>query len=195
MTVIVKEKIIEATIELIGACHSIESVTVRDIAAKAGVGVGLINYHFQTKENLINQCVQKMIGNTIDNFDKLYRSLAMEPLEKLRFLTKRMCLFLVLNQSVSRISILSDQLNGTSSDNTSQTIKAYLPVMREVCGSETSQYQLYLITHILIATLQSSFLRRDVLIQSASIDFYDAEQRDLLVDRIIDVLFHERVPD
>jgi AcrR family transcriptional regulator len=185
----VKEKIIDATTELIGECASIESVTVRDIAAKASVGIGLINYHFQTKENLINQCVQKMIGNTINNFDKLYQSLTMEPLDKLRFLTKRMCLFLARNQGISRVSILSDLFAGNCSDNTSQTIKAYLPVMREVCGNKKSDKELYLLSHILMATLQSAFLRRDVFMQSAEVDFYDVEQLECLIDRVIDILF------
>lgn len=185
----VKEKIIDATTELIGECESIESVTIRDIAAKASVGIGLINYHFQTKENLINLCVQRIIGNIINDFDKLYQSLTMEPLEKLRVMTKRMCLFLVDNQGISRLSILSDIYNGSCSDNTSETIKAYLPVMREVGGHYKSDKELNLLTHILTATLQSTFLRRDVFMQSTGVDFFDTEQRELLIDNIIDNLF------
>ncbi len=185
----VKEKIINATTELIGECESVESVTIRDIAAQAGVGIGLINYHFQTKENLINLSVQKIIGNIINNFNKLYQSLTMEPLEKLRFMTKRLCLFLVQNQGISRVSILSDLLNGSCTDNTSQTVEAYLPVMREVCGYKKSDQELKLLTHIMTATLQSTFLRRDVYMQNTGVDFYDAEQRELFIDRIIDSLF------
>lgn len=185
----VKEKIIDSTIELIGECVSIESVTIRDIATKAGVGVGLINYHFQTKDNLINQCVQKIIGNIIENFDKLYQSLTMEPLDKLRFLTKQMCSFVVQNQGISRVSILSDLSTGDCLDNTSQTTKAYLPVMREACGNKKSDKELYQLTFILQATLQSAFLRRDVLMQSADVDFYDTEQREQFIDRLIDTIF------
>ncbi|MGV8906948.1 MAG: TetR/AcrR family transcriptional regulator [Acetobacterium sp.] len=188
MTKNVKVKIMDATTELLGECRSIESVTVRDIATKAEVGVGLINYHFQTKENLINQCVQKMIGNTINNFDKLYQSLTMEPVDKLRFLTKKMCLFLGSNRGVSRISILSDLFAGNSADNTSQTMKAYLPMMREIYGHKKSDQELYLIIYTLISTLQSVFLRRDVFMQNAEVDFYDMKQREQLIDRIIDII-------
>lgn len=190
MTKNIKEKIIEATTELIGECHSIDSVTVRDIATKAGVGVGLINYHFQTKENLINQCVQKIIGNTINNFDTMYQSLTMEPVEKLRFLTKKMCLFLDSNRSVSRLSILSDLVAGNYLDNTSQTIQAYLPVMREIYGQNKSDQDLYLLIHMLMSTLQSTFLRRAVLLESAEVDFYDVKQREKLIDNIIDILIN-----
>ncbi|MDF2890341.1 MAG: TetR/AcrR family transcriptional regulator [Clostridia bacterium] len=161
----VKEKIVDATIALIGKSASIESVTIRDIAAKAGVGVGLINYHFQTKENLINQCVQKIIGN------------------------KATCTFLAQNQGISRISILSDLFAGNASDNTSQTIEAYLPVIKEIWGDSKSEEEIFLSTHILIATLQSAFLRRNVFMQSTKIDFYDTEQRERLIDIIIDTIF------
>jgi AcrR family transcriptional regulator len=185
----VKEKIVDATIALIGKSASIESVTIRDIAAKAGVGVGLINYHFQTKENLINQCVQKIIGNVISRFDGMYQGLTMAPLDKLRFLTKATCTFLAQNQGISRISILSDLFAGNASDNTSQTIEAYLPVIKEIWGDSKSEEEIFLSTHILIATLQSAFLRRNVFMQSTKIDFYDTEQRERLIDIIIDTIF------
>ena len=185
----VKEKIIDATTELIGECQSIEDVTIRDIAAKADVGIGLINYHFQTKENLINQCVQKIIGNIINEFDELYQGLTMEPLDKLRFLAKSTCSFLVQNQGISRTSILSDLFSGNYADNTSQTVKAYLPVMREIYGDKKSDKELYLISNILITTFQSIFLRRDVLIKSSEVDFYDEEQREWLIDWVIDIFF------
>lgn len=186
----VKDKIMDAATNLIGECVSIENVTIRDIAAKAGVGVGLINYHFQTKENLINQCVQKIIGNVIYKFHALYQSLTMEPLDKLRFMAKSTCSFLVQNQGISRTSILSDLFAGSCSDNTSQTIEAYLPVMREIYGESKSDKELYLSAYILISTLQSVFLRRNVFMQNAEMDFFNKEQRELLIDDIIDTIFN-----
>ena len=179
----------DATTKLIDECVSIENVTIRDIAANAGVGVGLINYHFQTKENLINQCVQKIIGNVISTFNAIYQSLTLEPLDKLRFLAKSTCTFLVKNQGISRASILSDLFAGNCSDNTTQTIEAYLPVVRELCGEKKSEKELYLSTHILITTLQSAFLRRNVFMQNAEIDFYDTEQREGFIDMVIEIIF------
>lgn len=174
----VKDKIMNATTKLIEECVSIENVTMRDIAAESDVAVGLINYHFQTKENLINQCVQKIIGDIINKFEALHHSLTLEPLDKLRFLVKSTCSFLAQNQGISKVSILSDLFAGNCSDNTSQTIKAYLPVMRDIYGESKSDMELYLCTHILIATLQSAFLRRDVFMQNAEVDFNDTEQRE-----------------
>ena len=185
----VKDKIIDATTKLIEECESIENVTIRDIASMAGVGIGLINYHFQTKENLINLCVQKIIGNIINRFDSIYNSLTLEPLDKLRFLAKSTCSFLVLNQGISRASILSDLFAGNSADNTSQTIKAYLPVVREIYGDTKTHEEIYICTHILITTLQSAFLRRDVLMQNVELDFFDATQRERYIDMLVEIIF------
>lgn len=65
----VKNRIIEATTELIEQYNgSIKDITARMIAAKAGVGLGLINYHFGSKEKLITECVQRIIGKVVTEF-------------------------------------------------------------------------------------------------------------------------------
>ena len=185
----VKEKILNCTIQLLEECEAVEQVTVRDIAKKAGIGVGLINYHFQTKDNLINQCVQRIIGDVIKKFGQLSQSLNMEPLEKLHFLAKRNCSFLVQNKGISRISVLSDIENGNFTDNTSQTIDAYLPVVRAVCSEEKSDKEIYLVTSIMISAFQSAFMRGNVYMQGLELDFYEMHQRDIIVDMIIDNVF------
>ena len=58
----IKEKIIDATVSLIESSDGlIENITMRAIAQKADVAVGLINYHFTSKKNLIEICVQRII--------------------------------------------------------------------------------------------------------------------------------------
>ena len=66
----VKDNIIEVTTELIEQLEgNTKSITARMIAEKAGVGLGLINYHCGSKENLITACVQRIIGKVIAGFD------------------------------------------------------------------------------------------------------------------------------
>lgn len=66
----VKEIIIQATTALIeeNSGH-VQRITARTIAERAGGGLGLINYPFTSKENLITICVQRIIGNVIAGFD------------------------------------------------------------------------------------------------------------------------------
>ena len=54
----VKERIINAATELIEKSGGeVKNITARAIAERSGVALGLINYHFESKENLIAICV------------------------------------------------------------------------------------------------------------------------------------------
>ncbi|MFR1296056.1 MAG: TetR/AcrR family transcriptional regulator [Coprobacillus cateniformis] len=65
-----KNLIIDTTIALIQKTDGDpECITNRDISKEAGIAVSQINYHFQTKENLLNQCVQKMVGHMIQGLE------------------------------------------------------------------------------------------------------------------------------
>lgn len=186
-----RENIMTAAIQLIEEHGDAARITVRDIAARANVGVGLVNYHFQSKENLINQCVQRMIGLVIDKFEPLYKSLDTKPIDKLKFLIKSTGRFLAANLGISRISISSDIVGGNPNDNTLQTIRAYFPVVKEVCGDKKSDEELYIMLHILISSVQVAFLRNEVMKKTQGIDFFNIEQREAFIDKVIETIFTE----
>lgn len=65
----IKKHIIEVTTMLIEEYGGdTKNITARLIAEKAGIDLGLINYHFETKDNLITACVQSIIGKIILDF-------------------------------------------------------------------------------------------------------------------------------
>lgn len=183
-----KERIIEAATALIQQHGSAEGVTVRDIATGAGVGVGLINYHFQTKEHLLEVCIQRIISRVIDSFAPLYKGLdGLPPIEKLKTLIKSTAAFLVAQPGLSRTSIVTDIVSPALGDNTAQTISVYLPVVREVCCDEVD-HEVYRKLHTLISSVQLAFLRRNVLKQQW-LDYDDKTARDGYVDALVDDLF------
>lgn len=57
-----KGKIYQATLALITGGEDADRLTVRRIAAEAGVNAALINYYYQSKENLISLVVGSMMG-------------------------------------------------------------------------------------------------------------------------------------
>ena len=109
----VKEAIINATTELIEQSGGeIKNITARSIADKSGVALGLINYHFESKENLIAICVQRIINKVLMSFapDKKDYS---EPdgltdKQRLTVFAQQTFDFLFDNYAIIKISILSD---------------------------------------------------------------------------------------
>lgn len=184
-----RERIIEIATELIRQHGDVDKITIRDIAAKAGVGVGLINYHFQTKENLLNQCIQRIIGRIIGGFDALYQSLEdMTPVDKLKFLLRENAKFLCSHPGLSRASITHDMLSPKQDDNSMQTINAYRPVIKEICGDRLSQCEQDILLHIIISSLQVMFLRKDITKEALGINFEDEKERNALTDMIVERL-------
>ena len=57
MKVETKEHILNAAVKLIQEGREPADITVRDIAAEADVQVGMINYYFRTKDELMYQAV------------------------------------------------------------------------------------------------------------------------------------------
>lgn len=180
-----KEKIIAAAITLIQEDE--QNISVRKIVQRAGVGVGLVNYYFQSKENLINIAVQRIIDGVIAKVPSLVRESGMPPEEKLRFVMKKTLEYLDSHPNVSRISILSDMKCGTSRDNTQLSIQAFDRILQEIIPDENKRT---LAGHILCASMQSVFLRSGVLQETTGFNFHDAEQRSRFVDGVIDTVLN-----
>lgn len=183
---IAREKIIQITTEIIKEYEDISKITIRDIALKAEVGSGLINYHFQTKENLIDICIQRIISQFIDEIERLYDTLEMSPIDKLKVVFKAKCAFIATNPIISKTSMLIDLNIATLNDNTDQAAKVHFKVLKEIYEDRKTDSEIFVILHILMSSIQVTFLRNDVIKIYTEIDFFDKEQRELYIDRLID---------
>lgn len=183
---IAREKIIHTTTQLIKEFEDISKITIRDIAVKAEVGSGLINYHFQTKENLIGICVLRIISQFIEDIERLYDELELSPIEKLKHVFKVKCDFIVENPIISKTSMMLDLNTATLDDNTDQSAKVHYKVLKEIFGDRKTDKELFLILHILMSSIQVAFLRKDVIKIYTEVDFFDKEQRDLYIDTLVD---------
>ena len=199
----VKERIIEATTRLIVQSDGdVMDINTRAIAQEAQVGTGLINYHFQTKENLIEICVERMISKVIAAFDPAVQQ--QQPAARLKQTAKLVFDFLVENPAVSRISILTDHKQPKADDNTMKSTGGMYRVLGgsgdlEVPGAsgdpgnpgDPGSAQ-FLLTFALVSTMQALFLRKE---QSGELFGYDIRvkaQRDEALDLLVGTLFGGR---
>lgn len=173
-----KEKIIEATIDLIENSNGeVNNITIRKIAEVAGVGVGLINYHFDSKENLIEICVERIINDVVKNYNP--KPKVEDEKQRVYATVNGVADYLWSNKNVSKISILSDINNPKIDDNTMKSIYSFL--------NTTNTFD-NLKAYLLVIVLQSVFLKPEVVKEFFKIDTEVKEQRDRLIKNIIDVI-------
>lgn len=183
----VKERIIDGVIGLIEDSHgTVAEINMRAIAEKAGVGVGLINYHFQTKENLLDIAVERIIGAVISSFRPPVSDRPQHPVERLKQTAKLVADFLIENPAVARISILSDDKNPRQGDN---TMRSAMGFANGLGGLALSQEERLLMAFALTSVLQALFLRRDLSSALFGFDMTKKEERDVALDFLIEKLF------
>lgn len=187
----VKENIIRATTELIEQSSGrIHEITSRKIAQQAGVGLGLINYHFGSKENLITICVQRIINNVVMCFSQKKKDTAdrsnLSDEERLADWAKQVFDFLFENHAISSISILGDMQNYHIESNSVYTQKGFLKAIQDQGMPEGDKQ---LLVFMLTGAMQIAFLSGDTAKELLGYDLTIKEQRDLYIDKTVSLLF------
>jgi len=173
-----KEAIMQAAIELINEKgERLEEITVREICKRADVGLGLVNYHFENKDKLIEQCVERIINGIVERFQNIReKTEEFAPFEKLEYLGNMTLDYLFEHYAVSRVSVLTDMQNPKYDDNTHRTYAAYLPLVA-ACRPDLDEATVRRKTFYLITVMQQMFLRHEAISQMLSIDLGKKENR------------------
>ena len=187
-----KEAIIKATIDLIQERgEQLQEITVREICKRANVGLGLLNYHFENKDKLIELCVERMVNGIVDHFYSIQeKTEGLDPMEKLSYLGNLTLTFLFEHYAVSRISMLTDMQTPKEDDNTHKTYSAYLPLVA-ACRLDWDRETLERKTFCLIAAMQQSFLRSKVILQTQGIDLTNPKERRAFHDKMLQDILGE----
>ncbi|MDR1687518.1 MAG: TetR/AcrR family transcriptional regulator [Clostridiales bacterium] len=179
----IKEKILQAATELLK--NDAENITVRNIAAKAGVTQGLINYHFQSKDNLVNIAAQRFFDENFLRAPDSRGEILGDSVEILRVGLKNTLKFLCEYPGLSRASILKDMQTGSKSDNTHSLTVSFNKLLRQILQDEN---QRFLAVHIFVSSIQALFMRSDVLLETHGFDISSPIQRNKFADDLIETV-------
>lgn len=181
-----KEAIIQATIALIyEKGNRPDEITVREICKRADVGLGLVNYHFENKNKLMELCVERIINIVIERFQNMRdQTEKLSPFEKLSYLGNMTLNFLFEHDAVSRISILTDMQIPKDHDNTHRTFEAYLPLVSS-CRPDLGEEAIRRKTFCLITIMQQTFLRHETVSKMLGIDLSTEDSRQAFHTQIL----------
>ena len=185
-----KETIIYATTELIQECNGdVNKITLRKISERAGVGLGLINYHFGSKEQLIVLCVQRIINNVVMCFSpdkKIYdENDGLEDKDRLEDWAKQVYDFLFENYAISSISILGDMQNYHVKSNSVYTQKGFSMAIQNDISEEKKR----LLAFMLTSSMQVAFLSGNASKEILGYDLRIKRERDSFVESLVELLF------
>ena len=173
-----KETLIQAATTLIEERgEHIEEITVREICKNAGVGLGLVNYHFGSKDKLIEICVERIINGIVEHFQNIREETEeLSPFEKLEYLGNMTLDFLFEHIAIPKISVLTDMKTPKANDNTHRTYAAYLPLVA-ACRPDWDKTTVKRKTFCLITIMQQTFLRHETISKMLGIDLSQKDNR------------------
>ena len=176
-----KERILKAAKELMDETDNLESVTMRQIAQRAGVGVGLINYHFQSRENLLYTAIGEVMVSIMDAFRQAPPEGA-SPVERLKAMMTALCDAGARHEKEMRLGAQYQLLSGDFS-----AAHYLLPALREAYGHRHDESALRLIALELFTLTNLMLLRSDAFFRFSGAHIMDKPQRDRLISQLIDI--------
>jgi AcrR family transcriptional regulator len=186
MKIDIREKIINATIELLEEHNDAGPLTMRLIAEKAGVGLGLINYHFKTREALINDAIGEMMFHAVKPHLAIPSSIDGDPKAAIRAIF-RATSDIGMRYSLGRFAVQFALLQGNM-----EVPALIVPLVRQYYGKRKDDLEIRLIAFSMVTTMQVAYIRSDAFRLYAGVDIQNEVQRNELIDQIIDqYLFSE----
>ena len=186
-----KEEIIVFTINLIKKYQgNLEKVTIREIASLGNWSVGLINYHFKNKENLIKICVNKIIEGVVFNYcpnmsNEDNKTAIENATFRLKKAGKEIFEFFFKNKEIVKVSILGDYNEYRDSTNSFFSVCGFSNIISKGINDKNKKD---LIAFIFGSLIQTAFLKSYENNKFLDFDFGKKEERNRYIDQIVDIL-------
>ena len=189
----IKELLIDQTIALIKESDGKpESITARAIAQRSGVALGLINYHFGSKDNLLAECSNKIINDLLSSMKPGLIKAEDDGLsdrERLTVYAKQTFEYLFANRAIVKMSILSDFSSYRADSNSALTQKGFQMAIR----GDIPEKKKRLIAFSLASSMQTAFLAADESKKITGYDLNTKKGRGSFIEDTVNMLMGEIV--
>lgn len=175
-----KKKIIKVTMDILNEVDEPDKITIRQIAERANVGVGLINYHFQSKENLLYKAVSDTMSELAEDLQKSKNGEIEDPIQKLKAMLKELVDFTIHYNKLSKVLVSHTMQQGNM-----QVPLYIMPIIREIYEGKKDEFQMRIIALEIISTLQVIYISSQDFQLYTGMDITNKIQRDKLIDTIV----------
>lgn len=178
-----KDILIETTMELLKNCDDLSEVTSRKITEKAGVNLAMINYNFDSKDELINIAIGKLLGDTANTYlNNIYDS-NKEPKERLKEFLYCICTMVFDYRKYTKETIPYILLKGKFN-----AAKQLLPLIKECLKDSRSDSECRFISYELTSIMQLAFYRMSDLQDYLQVDMESEQGIRKIIDFQVDLL-------
>ncbi|MEN6317080.1 MAG: TetR/AcrR family transcriptional regulator [Clostridiaceae bacterium] len=174
-----KAKIYQATLELLASGEDASQISTRQIAAKAGVNLALVNYYYQSKENLLSEVVGNMMGKIISQIieDDSSPGDAESRLKDILISTMDVAF---MHENICKIAIMTELKRGCS--NSCAMVTPFLTEMFK----GYSKADLDIIALQLMLPFHHIFLEPELYGRLLDTDFFNKQKRDQKINQMIE---------
>ena len=181
----VKERLISTAVDLLLEAEKPEEITSRQIAAKAGTNLAMINYYFESKDQLLNLAISKIMESSANSFLSTPKTF-LPPRERLQKMLYELCEMVVKYNRFTIIYIpyilLRDEI----------VVPMYIiPILQEYFDQQKTEQECKVIAYQMVSFMQLCFLRSDAFQKYSGLDIMDAEVRKNLIDMQINLFLGE----
>jgi AcrR family transcriptional regulator len=174
-----KEKILQAAVSLLAKQPEPDRITVRDVAREAGVGVGLINYHFHSREELLSQAIGSMMAGMAGNPSQWRAAPDGNAADSLADMLKGLYNFAAPYEKLMRFVLVQGIQRGET-----DAFLYMVPLLREALPGK-DEFALRVVATQILWPLQAASISPDAFHSFSGVDLRDKNQRDRYIDTLV----------
>ena len=182
-----KRKLLETTIKLLEEYENPKDITVRRIADTAGIGVGLVNYHFISRDKLINEAISQKMRLLASDMEYPLKETT-DPISYLKQMLIIMSDLAVKNSKLNKVSAEYELLNGDFS-----ICLTLLPILGRIYDNKKSESEIRLIAFQIIVATQNIYIRQEAFYLYSGINIGHKEERDALLIELVDNIIKSNI--
>ena len=182
-----KERLIDVAIKMICQGKKPSEITVKDITETAELGNGMVNYHFQSKDNLIRLAVKKVMSCVTKKLsDKIKIKENEPPISRLTIILKEVVNFIADNSEISKIAILDDLENNQGTAHLLSSEEIYNKCLKDLYGD--NMQKLLIKNYLIAGYINYIFLKAEKIKNETGFDFYNKEDREKAIETLVEEL-------